>query len=306
MAIPRAFTEFDIPRSTVSVWLFKKSPRTGGPPKFAGRWVDTNAELDTALREALQEERSRITEVIEYGLLAQNNEASALRIEVDETYAGLLIAETAGETAEKQVVGIQEIQNTDFYVIKLVRGRSVLYAVRRADSSWESKKAAGVLNAIFRNRRLGLEESPSFRLARYVDFFIIGGHVIISHKRHFESILSYKQAHADEFTALQAEAQFAGLFTTLAPLVSFIGTNKIHLRRACAIRTKGHYRNPAFMTRLRQDHARYGLTLVFGGDGRLVPTAETCADIIRALLDHRLLSPFSATVYDVPDATAIQ
>jgi len=52
------------------------------------------------------------------------------------------------------------------------------------------------------------------------------------------------------------------------------------------------------MTRLREDHTKYQLKLEFDADGRIVPTNETCADIIRALLDHRLLSPFSEQVYD--------
>src|SRR5690606_16939635 len=98
---------------------------------------------------------------------------------------------------------------------------------------------------------------------------------------------------------------FFSLFSTLDPLVVFVGTNKLHLRRACAIRQKGHYRDADFMARLRKRHAECGLNLIFDDQGRIVPTPETCADIIRALLDHRLSSLFSQNNYDVPDATVV-
>ncbi|PDT43822.1 hypothetical protein CO661_32930 [Sinorhizobium fredii] len=118
-------------------------------------------------------------------------------------------------------------------------------------------------------------------------------------------MLSYKQAHADDFAALQAEQDFSSLFSDIAPLVMFVGTNKLHLRRVCAIRQKGHYRNAAFMDKLRQQHHQFGLLLIFDAQGRIDPTERSCADIIRAFLDHRLTSPFSENVYDVPDATPV-
>lgn len=59
------------------------------------------------------------------------------------------------------------------------------------------------------------------------------------------------------------------------------------------------------MTKLRQHHAGHGLTLEFDTNGLIVPTAETCRDIITALLDHGLASAFSENVYDVPDATKV-
>ena len=59
------------------------------------------------------------------------------------------------------------------------------------------------------------------------------------------------------------------------------------------------------MERLRLSAAEFGFTFTFDGDGKIVVTPETCAQIITALLDHRLLSAFSANVYDVPSTTAV-
>jgi hypothetical protein len=305
MPIPQPLVDFDVENSTVSVWLYRKSAGAGGIPKFTGRWIETDEQLDETLKAAIAHERARIVEVNEYSLLAQNNESSALRIDVLETHAGLVAEQAAGEATARKISDLKHVQNTDFYVVKLVSGDDILYVVRKTDSSWQSKRAKSVISVFFKDDRLGLDATPSFSISRHVDFFIIQEHVIILSKGNFESVLNYKQAHAQDFANLQDEEEFIGLFTTVGPIVEFIGTNKIHLRRACAIHAKGHYKDPAFMTKLRRNCVRCGLNLQFDAAGQIVPTPETCADIIRALLDHRLLSPFSDNLYDVPEATVV-
>jgi hypothetical protein len=305
MGVPKAFVGFDVEASTLTLWVFKKFPVKGAAPKYTGRWIDTDAGLDTAIKSAILAERERITEVQEYGLLAQNNEGSALRIDALETNAGLILEQAGAEVAPRKVKEMEEIRNTDFYVIKLARGTKVLYAVRKTESSWQTRKVKDAIYTFFSNKKLGLDDKPSFRISRQVDFFVFDDQVLIAHKGHFESILSYKEAHIEDFTALQKESAFKGIFSDLDPLVGFVGTNKIHLRRACAIRAKGHYKNKDFMTRLRKFHGQHGLKLQFADDGRLIPTEETCADIIRALLDHRLSSPFSEQDYDVDNAIVV-
>lgn len=307
MPIPQILQDFDIANATVSVWLYKKSAgAVVGIPRFTGRWIDTDAELDQALRIALQNKRATILEVEDYSLLANVEDGQALRIDALETHAALITGQAAAEVPAKKASTLKEVQNTDFYAVKLVSGDQTIYAIRRTDQSWESKKTRGLINVLFEGDQLGLNTSPGFNISRDVDFFIVGDDIVITEKRNFETVLSYKEAHTADFQALQGEAAFAGIFTDLAPLVAFVGTNKLHLRRACAIRVKGYYADAGFMTRLRQNHVQCGLNLTFDAQGRLVPTPETCADIIRALLDHRLLSVFSEHFYDVPNATVVQ
>lgn len=306
MTVPKSFTGFDVAHATVALWLFRKAPQPAGqPPKYVARWIDTHDELDSALKEAVAGKRERISEVQGYSLLAQNNEASALRIDALETHADLILSAAATETSALKVKEMEQIRNTDFYVIKLTRGNKALYAVRKTESSWQTKKMKDAIYAFFSNSKLGLDDKPSFRISKLIDFFIVDDEVLISHKGHFESILNYKQAHVEDFGKLQKEAIFRALFTDVAPLVQFVGANKIHLRRACAIHDKGHYKDAQFMSRLKANHAQYQLKLKFNGTGKIVPTPDTCADIIRALLDHRLLSPFSESLYDVQDATVV-
>jgi hypothetical protein len=306
MAIPAALNNFDIQNAGLTVWLFKKSGGTGGAaPVYTGHWITTDDELNTALKASVIEARARIAEVHEYGLLAQNNEASALIIDSVETHAGLIVEKSANALPQKKVTAETQITNTSFFVIRLTSGDDVLHAVRRTDSSWKTKKRKALIDMIYRENALALDQTPTFSLTKNVDFFIANDKIVIPHKANFESVLSYRQAHADEFLTLQGEADFSQVFSALEPLAEFVGTNKIQLRRMCSIRQKGHYKNPDFISKLRLHHAAHGLVLTFDADGLIAPTPATCGDIITALLDHRLASAFSENVYDVPDTTKV-
>lgn len=304
--IPAYLSDFDIQNSALTVWLFKKSG--GGAdaaPTYTGRWITTEDDLNVELKASISEARSKIEEVKEYGLLTQNNEGSALQIDTAETHAGLIVAQSANPLPQKKIKSEKEVTNTDFFVVRLTVGDSVLHAVRRTDSSWKTKQRKGIIDIGFRDNALELDSTPSFSLSKYVDFFIAGDSIIIPNKANFESVLSYRQAHADEFIELQSENEFMQIFADIAPLTAFVGTNKIHLRRICSIRQMGHYKDQAFIAKLRQHHAAYGLKLQFDANGLLICTQENCRDVMTALLDHRLSSAFSEIVYDVPDATKV-
>lgn len=305
MSIIDELRAFEVPEASLSLWVFKKSAGVDHVPSFNGRWVETTDELEVAVKEVVSNERSLIEEVQEYSLLAQNNEGSALSIGTLETNAGLVVHEAAAETAQRQAALLRHLQNSSFYVIKLTIDETIIHAVSKTDTTWRSKKARTRISAFFKDQQLDLDNTPAFDISKRIDFFIIGDTILIRNKANFESILSYKQAHKDDFVALQAEPEFVAVFSDLSALLGHVGDNKIQLRRASAIRQKGHYRNGEFMSNLRKRHAEFGLKLQFDAAGKIVPTPETCRDIFVALLDHRLASGFSANVYDVPDATRI-
>ena len=297
--------KFDLEHATVTLWTFKKSTGKDKNPVFTGRWVDTSDALNEAIKSAVQTTCDGINESQEYGLLAQNNEGSVLTISTLETHAGLILAQAADEVTAKKVTNLKEISNAGFYALKLVSGDEVIYAVRRTDDSWKAKKSLKIISAVFSDHELGLDNKPGFNLSKYVDFFIVGENVLICSKPSFESILSYKQAHKEDFGALQSEPEFSVIFTDMQPLIAYVGDNKIQLRRASAIRQKGHYRNPEFMASLRAVHAQFGLNITFSDAGKIVPSPETCKDIFQALLDHRLMSHFSHRVYDVQNTADV-
>ena len=250
-------------------------------------------------------ERDRIEEFQNYGLLTQNNEGSALSIGTIETHAGLIVDQTAAETPQRKADKLTKVQNSAFYVIKLVSGETVIQAVRKTDASWRVRKTLSAISVFFADEQLGIDTTPTLYISRHVDFFIVGDSLLISNKANFESILSYKQAHKEDFDALQAEPEFIEIFASVDAFVSYVGENKIQLRRASAIRQKGHYKDVAFMTRLRARYTEFRLNIQFDNNGQILSTEETCKDIFQALLDHRLSSAFSETIYDVPDAQAV-
>lgn len=297
---------FDVGSATVSLWVFK-GPRgpSDAPPVYSAYWVETTEDLDAALKDTVATEKNRIEETIEYGLLAQNNEASALLIAKEETNAGLLIDMVAAENEAKRVQDANRLQNTTFYLIKLIHNDAILYAVRRTTSGWTTKHAISARSIFFAENRLDIDNRPRFDLEKTIDFFVIGEELVILHKAHFESILRYKATHTNDFSELQVEPDFAAVFSNLIPLVQHVGVNKIRLRRMSAVRQKGHYRDPEFMERLRQHHAEYGFTIQFDEDGKIIVTDETSSQIITALLDHRLASGFSKRIYDVPSTVPV-
>lgn len=300
----KALHGFDVARSDVSVWTFKKSIQDKRPV-FKGRWIDTTEALNNALRDSVIKARSNVTETIEYGLLAQNNEGSALAIGVEETYAPFILDQASDPTEKRKVKKLKEISNAAFYVVKLSFADSAIYAVRKTDDSWRTRTAKGAISVVFEDDQLELDQRPRFGLSKYFDFFVIDNEILVLQKAHFESLLSYKEAHIEEFSSLRSEAEFSTLFTTMQPLLDYVGSNKIQLRRASAIRQKGNYKDAEFMKRLRAECVSLGFKIQFDAQGRIVPTPETCRDIFQALLDHRLESRLSQRLFDVENTIAV-
>jgi hypothetical protein len=307
MTALQSLQAFEIQAADVTVWAIKRSGGHGGAqPVYTARWIAVDAELTIALKEAVQSARAGIAEVAAYGLLAHDNDgASALSISADETNAPLVLNACSDPTPQRKVKSLREIANSDFYVVKLVIGADAILAIRKTNSSWASNAGKGLFSAVFEDNVLTLDERPRFTLSNTIDFFIIGTEVLVLNKANFESVLSYRQAHIEDFGLLQNEPEFILAFSVIEPLVNYIGTNKLQLRRASAIRTKGYYKDPVFMERLRNQAAALHLNIGFDAAGRIVPTPETCRDIMQALLDHRLTSLLTEEIYDVDDAQAV-
>jgi hypothetical protein len=301
-----ALKAFDVTSADVVVWTFKKSQNAKTKlPVFNGHWVDTTGVLDEALKVALVEARAAITEIQEYGLLAQNNEGSALSITLEETYAALVLDQTADPTPRRKVKTLKQLINAAFYVVKLTASGQSIFAVRRTDDSWRTKKAKNALSVVFADDQLTIDKDTRFSLSKYFDFFIVDDTILVLNKGHFESLLSYKEAHIEEFADLQKEPEFLAVFTDLAHLVDYVGVNKIQLRRISAIRQKSHYKNSDFMDRLRAECKALGFNIAFDANGSIIPTPESCRHIFQALLDHRLDSRLSQKIYDVENTADV-
>jgi hypothetical protein len=296
---------FDLAAADVSVWVFKTSPGEDGRPRYSGRWVGITEELASRLRGAVGSCLAPIAETIAYDILAQNNEASALTLQSDETHAHLIFAAVAEPTPKRKVRGIQDLANSVFCVATFVHGGKTLLAVRKTDASWSTRRTSGVIRMIFRDEELDLEEAPGFTIRPDFDFFILDDHVFVRAKNNFESVLSYKVGHQSAFTDLKNETDFVKIFSDIGPLDEYVGNNKIHLRRAVAIQQKALYKDAAFMKRLLAEHKKMNLSITFDEDGRIVPTVESGRDIFQALLNHRLDSRLTLEIFDVPSTERV-
>lgn len=295
---------FDVARAEISVWAFKKSIREQ-KPVFNGRWIDTADALDAALREALRARSDDVTETMEYGLLAQNNEGSAMTIGIEETYAPFIVDQASDPTPKRKVKSLKQISNAAFYVVKFSVAESTIYGVKKTDDSWKTRTSRGAISVVFGDDQLTIDDRPHFTLSKHFDFLIVSDTILVLQKSRFESLLNYKEAHVEEFGSLRSEPEFSNIFTNMQPLIEYVGSNKIQLRRASAIRQKANYKNAVFMERLRAECKALGFTIQFDEKGRIVPTAETCRDIFQALLDHRLESRLSQRLYDVENTEAV-
>jgi len=297
---------FDIQNSDVNLWIFKKSI-TGKPPTLVltGHWINLSDNLIQELKNLASQQLDQITETLDYALLAENNESSALKIPLDETHADQIITKAADQVTSKKADKIKKINNSGLYAVKLTFNNKNLYCVKKTDDSWKTKKQARSINTIFKDDSLDLDQTPAFNIAKSFDFFILEDTIFIRNKKSFESLLNYKQAHSDEFNKLSQEPVFLELFTDIAEITTYVGTNSIQLRRASAIHQKRHYADKNFMNNLRQECENFGLKILFDQNNKIRPTQETCPDIFKALLDHRLKSHFSGNIYDVQNTESI-
>lgn len=298
------FKALNLAAATISLWVFKASG-SSADPKFNGHWVEIGNDVKGALWGIVNSERARITETADYSLLAQTNEASALSIASNETFIDRIETAVAAELPQKKASDVKKLLNSAFYVMKIVTGTTTILAIKKTTSNWRTKKAKGIVPVLFNDNQLVLNSNQGFEILRSIDFFVYDGRVAILHKANFESILKYKAAHVNDFTEMKDEQEFIDLFADILPLNDYVANNKIQLRRASAIRLKGHYKDNAFMTRLRDHGAQYGLNINFNGAGQIIPSPETCRDIFQALLDHRLTSGFSLSNYDVDDTQRV-
>lgn len=201
---------------------------------------------------------------------------------------------------------MKTLKNAKFYVAKFAHEDKIVFAARKTDSSWTTRNSKTILNAIYKENELDISLNEGFRIQRSFDFFVNSNQLLVASKKHFESILNYRAAHEGDFAALRADESFSEKFADVDPLTQYVGTNRMQLRRMSAIKEKGFYANEEFMNNLRAKYQAFGLNINFDEHGNIVATAETCADIMTALLDHRLQSAFSGNTYDVPDAVQVQ
>ena len=291
----------DVAAANLSLWIFKKR-NAGG---FSAKSIDVTDALANELRRIASAAILARTEVDDYSLTAQCNEVSCLHVGTDETCFSDLAAVVNVPAEEHRVTGERDFQNLMGYVVRLRIGEQIVYCVKQVTDAWKTKKARTVINVVLHANQLDLVEDRSFTISKLIDFVVFGDDLFIMNKRAFEYMLSYKIEYANSFVELQREEAFTTRFVDMQPLIDHVGSNTMHLRRMAVIHQKAHYRDEAYMTRLREVNAQEGWDIQFDEVGRIVANENSMKVIMQVLLNHRLYSRLSLSTFDVPTSSAV-
>ncbi|MCU8105163.1 DUF4868 domain-containing protein [Shewanella sp. SM101] len=294
---------FDFANSTTHLWIFKDS---GTAARFRSFYVQTEDDLNTQLKGFINTEITRITEHAPYTHISQTNENSCLSIEHASTnFPNLKILVDRLE-GEHRITDSKDLKGAKGYVVKFTSNGTTVYAVKRSTSTWKTSYNKKFINMIFANGELSGVEDNSFSIEKNFDFYVINNTAFIANKRGFESSIQHKAAYAEVFTRLQQAPVFSSLFSDITPIIEYVGTNPIQLRRMAVIEEKGIYSRPNFIPTLQRVNISRNWGINFdSANNTIIPCENTARVIISVLLDHRLMSEITDNTYDVPDATQI-
>lgn len=294
---------FDFTNSTVHLWVFKRSST---PARFTARYAQTDDALNTLIVRVVQSEMRRITEFAEYTHLAQTNESSCLATPIQNSDFVHLKAVVDRPEPDWRVRTISDLKNASGYVAKFTHNGQVVYAVKKSATNWKTSYLKTHINIVFNNGELSAAEDNGFAIEKSFDFYAHEAAMFIASKGAFESAMEHRASYAQAFMALQVNAAFSDLFTDIQPLVRYVGSNAIQLRRIARIEERALFSRPGFLAAIQAVNGRRNWGLNFdAATGCLVPCDQTAKTIMQILLDHRLLSEVTDMIYDVPDATQV-
>jgi hypothetical protein len=298
-----ALKAFDFAESVVHLWIFKRS---ASQFRFASYYVQTDQELNNLLLGVVRAELNRLTEWACYSHLAETNENSCLAAPIAGSDFEFLRVRVDRPEPDCRIQSFNELMKAGGYVVKFISNRQVVYAVKKSTSNWKTSYLRTHINIMFRNGELSAAEDNRFAIEKYFDFYAFNQTLFIVKKRAFESVMKYRASYEEAFISMQQNADFSSLFTNLQPIIDYVGTNSIQLRRMAQIQERSLFTRPGFLAAVQIVSARRAWELNFdSATNRLIPCDQTAKMIVQVLLDHRLLSEVTDLIYDVPDAMQV-
>lgn len=299
----QSLKKFNFTRSTPYLWIFKDSKTAA---RFRSFYVQTDPGINNELKKFVTKEINRITEHSPYTYISQTNENSCLTINHPDTDFSKLKALVDRLENENRITDVNDLTGAKGYVVKFVLDGNTVYAVKRSTSSWKTSYTNKFINMMFNNGELSGIENNSFTIEKNFDFYVINNTLFVANKGGFESVMQYRDAYSEAFTQLQQKPEFSALFSNIMPIIEYVGTNAIQLRRMAVIEHKAIYLKPNFMARLQKVNELRSWGINFDPiSNTIIPCENTAATILNVLLDHRLMSEITENTYDVPDATQV-
>jgi hypothetical protein len=294
---------FDYDAAMVQLWVFKKSTTEA---KFRAWHVRTDGQIESLFRETIKNELAKITEEIPYSPISQNNESSCLTQALEESDGLLALLEKVdAPEAENVDAELKHLKGAAGYVVKFQYFGETVYAVRKTAPTWRPRIRSCLINAVFNNGELSASPAETFSFDSFFDFYCFNETIFVKAKRSYESSMADKKVYQTNFDDLTIEPNFASIFSDVQPLKDYVGTNAMQLRRITVIQKKGLYLKPGFSQKVQMVNGVRNFGLNFDAVGKIIPCGDTAKTIMQILLDHRLLSEITDTIYDVPDAEAV-
>ncbi|MES2840422.1 MAG: Kiwa anti-phage protein KwaB-like domain-containing protein [Pseudomonadota bacterium] len=294
---------FDYDAAQVQLWIFKKSITA---EKFRAWHVKTDDDLENLFRASVKASVEKTSEHIGYTPISQNNESSCLvhALEDSDGVVSLLNLVDAPEN-ENVLARLKDLRGAAGYLVKFQVEDEVVYAVRRTPPTWKPKIRSSMINAVFHDGELSAVPDETFAFDAFFDFYCINETVLVMSKRAYESAMAEKKAYSRNFDDLVVDPVFTSMFVDVEPLKAYVGSNAMHLRRIAVIQQKALYLRPGFSQKVKQVSVARNFGLNFDQNDKIVACGATAKTILQILLDHRLLSEITDTIYDVPDAAAL-
>lgn len=294
---------FDYQQATVQLWVFKKSTTDA---KFRAWHVRTDETIETLFRQTIIDSVTSTTETIGYSPISQNNENSCLIHSLAES-EGLIALLSLVDAPEKENTDAQlkHLKGAAGYLVKFYYNDNTVYAIRKTAPGWKPKVRNSLINAVFHNGELSATPEETFSFDSYFDFYCINESVFVKSKRAYESTMSEKKTYQKNFEDLLVDPAFNSIFSNIQPLKEYVGSNAIQLRRITVIQTKALYLRPDFTTKLKSVSELREFGLNFDDNDKLIVCENTAKTVMQVLLDHRLFSEVTETIYDVPDAEVV-
>ena len=294
---------FDYENANIQLWVFKKSATDA---KFRAWHVRTDGQIELLFRDTIKTEVAKIIEEIPYSPIAQNNENSCLTHSLDESEGLMALLEKVDAPETENIdAQLKHLKGAAGYVVKFEKLGETVYAIRRTAPTWRPKVRNCLINAIFENGELSVTPEETFSFDSFFDFYCFNETIFVKGKRSYESSMSEKKVYQTNFKDLTIEPNFISIFSNIQPLEKYVGTNSIQLRRITVIQRKALYLIPGFSQKVQAVNLIRKFGLNFDAAGKIIPCVNTAKTIMQILLDHRLFSEITDTVYDVPDAEVV-
>jgi hypothetical protein len=294
---------FDFDKADVHLWVFKRSTTEA---KYVAYYVRTDDNLIAALREFATHEKNRITEWIPYSHLAEINQNGCLVVRRADANFEPLKEVVDKPEHEHAIDNVDQFKRALGYLVKFVHQGVTVYAVRRSPSTWKTAyRKKGVINAFFRNGELLAIEGDEFTLEPNFDLFCLDDFIVVANKAGFESILQYREGYEKAYETLKNTKSFIDIFADITPLVDYVGTNAMQVKRMAAVEDMKLYEKDDFIVNLKKVNEDHQWGIQFDEKNHIVLTPKNMSLIVRVLLDQRLLSEITHITYDVPSGVPV-